>query len=46
MHEAYGGNAKAMEILCGVIQSDYEGDLSAYWQDCKNDLLLNFELKI
>lgn len=45
MHEAYGGNAKAMEILCGVIQADYEGDLSAYWQDYKNDLLLNFELK-
>jgi hypothetical protein len=45
MHEAYGGNAKAMEILCGVIQSDYEGDLSAYWQGYKNDLLLNFELK-
>jgi hypothetical protein len=45
LHEAYGGNAKAMEILCGVIQADYEGDLSAYWQDYKNDLLLNFELK-
>lgn len=45
IHEAYGGNAKAMEILCGVIQADYEDDLSAYWQDYKNDLLLNFELK-
>ncbi|MEW6495965.1 MAG: AAA family ATPase [Cyanobacteriota bacterium] len=45
MHEAYGGNAKAMEILCGVIQADYEGNLSVYWQDYKNDLLLNFELK-
>jgi hypothetical protein len=45
MHKAYGGNAKAMEILCGVIQADYESDLSAYWQDYKNDLLLNFELK-
>ncbi|HEY9610157.1 NACHT C-terminal helical domain 2-containing protein [Allocoleopsis sp.] len=45
MHKAYGGNAKAMEILCGVIKADYEGDLSAYWQDYKNDLLLHFELK-
>jgi hypothetical protein len=24
MCKAYGGNAKAMEILCGAIQTDYE----------------------
>ena len=39
MHRAYGGNAKAMEILCAAVVSDYEGDLSAYWRDNSKDLL-------
>jgi hypothetical protein len=48
MHQAYGGNAKAMKILCGVgviRQEPYEGDLEAYWQDYRDDLLLPLELK-
>jgi transcriptional regulator with XRE-family HTH domain len=45
MHEAYGGNAKAMEVLSGAIRTDYECDLCAYWQDYRNDLLLPLELK-
>ncbi|MEO1433220.1 MAG: NB-ARC domain-containing protein [Cyanobacteria bacterium J06633_8] len=33
MHHAYGGNAKAMGILCGSIQEDFDGDITAYWQE-------------
>ena len=41
MHKAHGGNGKAMEILCGVIrQEPYEGNLEAYWQENKVDLLI------
>jgi hypothetical protein len=32
MHNAYGGNAKAMQILSSAIQIDYDGNLEAYWQ--------------
>lgn len=39
MHRAYGGNAKAMEILCAAAAEDFEGDLSAYWQENSADLL-------
>ncbi len=39
MHRAYGGNAKAMEILCSSVVEDFEGDLSAYWQENGCDLL-------
>ena len=46
MYKAYGGNAKAIEILCGVIrQEPYEGDLEAYWQENKVDLLIERELE-
>ena len=45
MHSAYGGNAKAMEILGGVIQSDFEGDMTAYWQLYGADLLSPVDLK-
>jgi len=45
MHEAYGGNAKAMEVLSGAIRTDYECDLCGYWQDYRNELLLPLELK-
>jgi tetratricopeptide (TPR) repeat protein len=44
MCKAYGGNAKAMEILCGAIQTDYEGDIEAYWQDNQGYLLIEREL--
>lgn len=39
MHRAYGGNAKAMEILCVSVMEDYTGDLRAYWQENGADLL-------
>jgi tetratricopeptide (TPR) repeat protein len=45
MHNAYGGNAKAMEILCGVIQADFGGDMLAYWQVHGADLLAPVDLK-
>ena len=28
LHRTYGGNAKAMELLCCTVQSDYAGDLA------------------
>jgi len=31
MHRAYDGNAKAMGILCGVIQEDFSSGMVAYW---------------
>lgn len=45
MHLAYGGNAKAMEILCGAIQADFDGDMAAYWQVYGADLLGPVDLK-
>ena len=39
MHRAYGGNAKAMEILCAAAAEDFEGDLRAYWKENSADLL-------
>lgn len=45
MRKAYGGNAKAMELLCGEIKTDYDGDLEAYWQESKQDLLRVADLK-
>lgn len=39
IHNAYGGNAKAMEILCSLVQADFEADLEAYWQIHQADLL-------
>ncbi len=39
MHRAYGGNAKAMEILCAAAAEDFEGDLRAYWKENSTDLL-------
>jgi hypothetical protein len=32
IHQTYGGNAKAMGMLCGIVQEDYDGDLTQYWQ--------------
>ena len=39
IHKAYGGNAKAMEIVCAATLEDFEGDLAAYWQENGADLL-------
>src|SRR4028119_598728 len=45
MHKAYGGNAKAMGILCGAIREDFDGDMIAYWRDNSGDLLVKTDLK-
>jgi tetratricopeptide (TPR) repeat protein len=45
IHRAYGGNAKAMEILCSVILQDYQGRLIGYWHDNQNDLLIERDLE-
>lgn len=45
MHSAYGGNAKAMELLCGTIQADYGGDAATYWHLHREALLAPVALK-
>ncbi len=45
MHSAYGGNAKAMELLCGTIQADYGGDVATYWPLHREALLAPVALK-
>lgn len=45
MHKAYGGNAKAMGILCGAIQEDFDGDMVGYWRENSGDLLVKTDLK-
>ncbi|MCT7966415.1 tetratricopeptide repeat protein [Laspinema sp. D1] len=46
MRDAYGGNAKAMEILWGAIRDpEYRGDMAAYWRDNDKDLLGERELE-
>jgi tetratricopeptide (TPR) repeat protein len=44
MHKAYGGNAKAMGILCGAIREDFDGDMVAYWQENSTDPLAKTDL--
>lgn len=45
MCRAYGGNAKAMRILSGTVLTDFEGNLTAYWQENSQDLLIERELE-
>lgn len=45
MHRAYGGNAKAMGILCGSIQADFDGDMAVYWHENHADPLSATDLK-
>lgn len=45
MHHAYGGNAKAMQILSSIIQNDFDGDLEGFWRDNHANLLLNSTLE-
>ena len=45
MHHAYGGNAKAMGILCGSILEDFDGDITTYWQENHADPLAVTDLK-
>ncbi|ARV59976.1 hypothetical protein BZZ01_16310 [Nostocales cyanobacterium HT-58-2] len=42
---AYGGNAKAMRIISGVIRADFECDIDAYWDVTQDDLLIEQELE-
>lgn len=39
IHNAYGGNAKAMEILTSDIKTYFSGDLEKYWRANQQDLL-------
>lgn len=45
LHRAYGGNAKAMEILRSVVQADFDGNLAAYWQANQSDLFIERALE-
>ncbi|BAY65320.1 hypothetical protein NIES22_54250 [Calothrix brevissima NIES-22] len=45
IHHTYGGNAKAMGILCGAIQADFGGDMALYWQQNHGDPLAATDLK-
>jgi hypothetical protein len=42
--KSFGGNAKAMQIVCGAIITDFNGDVNAYWEESKNNLLVEREL--
>lgn len=45
VNKIYGGNAKAMQILCSVIGEDFDGDMRAYWQENCHDPLQSMALK-
>ncbi|MDZ8052272.1 MAG: AAA family ATPase [Aulosira sp. ZfuVER01] len=40
MCQAFGGNAKAMEIISGAIIRDFDRNADIYWRENKNDLLV------
>jgi tetratricopeptide (TPR) repeat protein len=44
MCRAFGGNAKAMKIISGVIKKDFEGNADVYWRENRDDLLIEREL--
>ena len=45
IHQTYGGNAKAMAMLGGIIQEDYGGDIGQYWRENCHDSLIETDLK-
>jgi tetratricopeptide (TPR) repeat protein len=45
IQRTYGGNPKAMGIVCGIIKEDYAGDLPQYWQENRHDPLVETDLK-
>lgn len=45
LHKAYGGNAKAMEIICSAVLEDFDGDVKAYWEFNQNDLFVERDLE-
>jgi tetratricopeptide (TPR) repeat protein len=44
MHNTYGGNAKAMGILCGAIREDFDGNMVAYWRENRAHPLVKTDL--
>lgn len=44
IHNTYGGNAKAMGILCGAIREDFDGNMVAYWRENSADPLVKTDL--
>ncbi|UBF28515.1 ATP-binding protein [Kovacikia minuta CCNUW1] len=45
LHDAYGGNAKAMDIISGTVLEDFSGDVEAYWQANQDDLFIERDLE-
>jgi tetratricopeptide (TPR) repeat protein len=45
VHNAYGGNAKAMEIIAGATLVDFDGNLEKYWELNRKDLLVETDLR-
>ena len=45
LHDAYGGNAKAMDIISGVVLEDFSGNVEAYWQANQDDLFIERDLE-
>jgi hypothetical protein len=45
LHNAYGGNAKAMDIISGAVLEDFSGDIEAYWQANQDDLFIERDLE-
>lgn len=45
MRDAYNGNAKAMDILHGVIKNRFNGNIEAYWDQYSDALLANRDLE-
>ena len=45
IHHRYGGNAKAMGIICGNIKEDFDSSLKFYWQENSHDPLAETNLK-
>ncbi|NJL40762.1 MAG: hypothetical protein HC899_31505 [Leptolyngbyaceae cyanobacterium SM1_4_3] len=45
LHNAYGGNAKAMDIISGAALEDFSGDVEVYWQANQNDLFVERDLE-
>jgi len=45
LHNAYGGNAKAMDIVSGVVLEDFSGDVEAYWKANQDDLFIERDLE-
>ena len=45
LHHAYGGNAKAMDMISGAVLEDFSGNVDAYWQANQADLFIERDLE-